>query len=128
MRIEIDQALVDKKLKAAQYDLKRAKHSLTENDDKWATIKAYYSMFHAAKALLYSKGFREKSHYCLLVGIKELFVDKGILDHKHYDAFGMALDLRHDADYGLIYSIESAEIVVKNSEDFLISANKILGF
>lgn len=43
---------VEKELKGAEYDLKRAKFSLKEADFKWATVKAYYSMFHAARAFL----------------------------------------------------------------------------
>ena len=31
-------------------------------------------MFHSARALLYSKGYREKSHYYLLVAMHALFV------------------------------------------------------
>jgi len=30
-------------------------------------------MFHSVRGLVYSKGFREKSHYALLVAFEELF-------------------------------------------------------
>ena len=60
--------LVDRELKAAQDDLKAASQSLSDDREKWATVQAYYAMFHTARALLYSKGYREKSHYCLIHG------------------------------------------------------------
>jgi len=59
--------LVMKELNIAKQDLLAAKESFNRNSFKWATIQAYYSMFHSARALLYSKNYREKSHYCLIV-------------------------------------------------------------
>ncbi len=47
-------------------DLARAKETIKAGDYKWSTIQAYYSMFHAARALLLSSGYREKSHKCIL--------------------------------------------------------------
>ena len=58
-------ALVDKELQAAQDDLSEAEDRNKNQKYKYATIMAYYSMFHAARALIYSKGYREKSHYYL---------------------------------------------------------------
>ncbi|MEI6846404.1 MAG: HEPN domain-containing protein [Candidatus Firestonebacteria bacterium] len=59
-------ALVLKELASAESDLNIAKSTLKVKGYKWATIQSYYSMFHSARALLYSKDFREKSHYCLI--------------------------------------------------------------
>jgi len=57
--------LVPKELGQADHDLQAAKRSCGVGEHKWATIQAYYAMFHAARALLYAKGYREKSHYRL---------------------------------------------------------------
>ncbi len=81
-------------------------------------------MFHAARALLYSKGFREKSHYALLVALKELFGDQ--LELQTIQNFSEAMSLREEADYGLIFSEDGATNLVKNAEAFLIKAQKIL--
>jgi hypothetical protein len=62
VKIKEDRALINKELKGAEYDLSKAKKSLEDDDFKWATIKAYYSMFHSARALVFSKGYREKTH------------------------------------------------------------------
>ncbi len=58
VRIKIDISLVDKELKEAVYDIERAKNSLKLKDFKWSIVQAYYSMFHAARALLFSKGLK----------------------------------------------------------------------
>lgn len=72
IKISVDRKLAIKEVEAAVSDLEEAKDSLSRERLKWATIQGYYSMFHAARALVYSKGFREKSHYALLVALREL--------------------------------------------------------
>jgi len=73
VRARIGRSMIDEEIEAAQSDLRDARDSLERRKLKWATIQGYYSMFHSARALLYSRGFREKSHYALLVAIRELF-------------------------------------------------------
>ena len=46
-------AMVEKELAEAKRDLDSAKNSLCDSDFKWTIIKAYYSMFHACKSLLF---------------------------------------------------------------------------
>ena len=72
-RISTDRNLVLKEIEGAISDLEEAKDSLLRRKLKWATVQGYYSMFHSARALVYSKGFREKSHYALFVALRELF-------------------------------------------------------
>ena len=63
VKVDIDKNLIAKEIIAAESDLKDSEDVLTLEKYKIATISAYYSMFHAARALLYSKGYREKSHF-----------------------------------------------------------------
>ena len=48
--------LAEKEVKTAHDDLKIALESLTRGNAKWAIIQAYYAMFHAARALIFSSG------------------------------------------------------------------------
>ena len=118
--------LVEKEVKAAEFDLKSAAKSLKENNPKWATVQAYYSMFHSAKALVLSKGYREKSHFCLSIALKALFVEENLLEAMHYERFRDCMNLRQDADYGMIYSDRSAAEVVNWASEFLSEARRIL--
>ena len=118
--------LVDRELKAAQDDLKAASKSLSDAREKWATVQAYYAMFHTARALLYSKGYREKSHYCLIVAMKALFVANRVLDVSLVEAFQMAKTLRENADYDNEYSKKSAVSLVEKAKKFLNAGKKIL--
>lgn len=123
-KIKSDRKLVLKEMKGAESDLQTARKSLQNGNFKWATIQGYYSIFHAARALLYSKGFREKSHYALLVAIRELFRDE--LDLPLIQGFEDAMNLRQTADYGLTFSEEGAIDVINTAEKFLLKTREML--
>ena len=118
--------IIIKEVDGARYDLERSKKSLNDKDYKWATIQAYYCMFHLARALLFSRGYREKSHRALLIALNELFVKKGQLDNESYDNLKVAMDLREDADYGMTFSEASANDVTMRAEKFLKTVERIL--
>jgi uncharacterized protein (UPF0332 family) len=124
-RIKPDRKLVLKEIEGAKSDLETARKSLQDENFKWAIIQGYYSIFHSARALVYSKGFREKSHYALLVAIQELFRDE--LESFLIQGFGDAMNLRQTADYGLTFSKEGAINVIETAERFLLKAKEILG-
>ena len=123
-RIGIDRKLVLKEVEGAASDLEEARDSLKRKKFKWATVQGYYSMFHSARALLYCKGFREKSHYALLVALRELF--KNELTSEILQDFDEAMNLREEADYGLVFSEEASTRIVDNAEKFLQKTKEIL--
>ena len=53
--------LIKKELLVAKSDLSDAKAGYENERYKWSTIQGYYAMFHAARALIYSQGYREKA-------------------------------------------------------------------
>ena len=119
-------ALTKNELEAAKDDLNEAKDRLKNKKYKYATITAYYSMFHAARALIYSKGYREKSHYYLLVALQALFVDKGLIEDELAKDFHTAMVLRESADYHGEFSREGAESSIESATKFLQKAGAIL--
>jgi uncharacterized protein (UPF0332 family) len=116
--------MILKELDAARKDLKDAKDSLAQKKYKWATIQGYYSMFHNARALLYRKGFREKSHYALLRALTDLFENE--LENSLILSFEQGMDLRQEADYGLKFSATGATETIEGAEKFLKSTRVIL--
>ncbi len=118
--------LVEKELRTAHEDLEIAKQGLSFEKYKWPTIQAYYSQFHSARALLYSRGYRENSHFCLLVAIKAIFVEQDLLKIGYTDAFYAGMILRENADYRSDFSKSGALAVIRNAEDFLNKATAIL--
>ena len=118
--------LILKELKTSEDDLESARLGLKFKMFKWPTIQAYYSMFHSARALLYSRGYREKSHYCLYVGIKALFVEQGFLEIHYTEALYSGMIMRENADYNNKFSEKDALSIVKNAEEFYQKVCNIL--
>lgn len=123
-RIKPDDALVAKEITAAEEDLKDARESLDLKKHKWATIQGYYSMFHAVRALLFDKGFREKSHHALLVAIRELYAGK--IERSLVQGFEHGMYLRQEADYSLKFSESGALGVVENAEKMFAKVKGLL--
>ena len=119
-RIEPDIKLIEKELKEAEHDLNRARDTMHAGDHKWAIVQAYYSMFHAAKALLFSLGLKEKRHFAVQIVLEELS-KKGKMEAVHITNFSAAMEAREDADYRHIYSKEIAKDMIENAKKFLDS-------
>ena len=118
--------LIEKEISIAQSDLSDAKAGFDNQRYKWSTIQAYYAMFHAARALIYSQGYREKSHYCLAVALRVLFVDEGKMDAKTVRDFFNAMNLREAADYEAEFSQSGAKAVIASAGRFIEKAMAIL--
>ncbi len=119
--------LVRKEISVAQSDMFDAKAGYENERYKWSTIQAYYAMFHAARALIYSEGYREKSHYCLAVALRALFVDKNTMDAQPVRDFLNAMNLREAADYESDFSQAGAKSVIASADKFIERAIAILG-
>ena len=118
--------LVKKELSIGESDLLDAKAGFQEKRYKWSTIQAYYSMFHATRALVYSKGYREKSHYCPSVALRALFVEEGKLDAQAGRDFLNAMNLREAADYEAEFSEAGAIAVIAAAEKFIVKAKGLI--
>jgi uncharacterized protein (UPF0332 family) len=118
--------LVEKELKTAADDLNEAKDRFKHQRYKYTTINAYYAIFHAARALLFSKGYRERSHYALYVALEALFVETGILEKRFATILKDGMSLREDADYGGEFSKEGASLSMSNAEEFINKAKELL--
>ena len=118
--------LVEKELAVAKSDLLDAKAGFDAGRFKWSTIEGYYSMFHAARALIYSKSYRERSHYAVTIALKTLFVEECLLDIRYVRDLMNAMNLREAADYQAEFSQEGSEAVIKAAGDFIKTAARIL--
>ncbi len=117
---------VKREIQEAENDLTEALNRFESEKYKYATITGYYSMFHSVRALIYSKGYREKSHYYLLAALNSLFVDAGLLSKDMASEFHDGMVLREDADYHGNFTKEGAGTVLKAAKEFLVTAKAIL--
>ncbi len=118
--------LAGKEMAESLIDLEEAQDRFEHGRYKYCTTTAYYAMFHAARALLYSQGYRERSHWCVLAAMEELFGKTGKLEMRLVRALGQAMTLREDADYAAEYSQKGAEQTSKNAKEFIEKAQEIL--
>ena len=124
LKIQPDEKLVSKELDAAHADFDEAKISFERKKFKWATIQGYYSIFHSARALAFSKGYREKTHYALLVILQEILYKE--LGNSFIRLFEDSMHIREDADYESEFSEKTALSIIEGAEDYLEKAQEIL--
>ena len=60
-------------LEIAERFLKSAKRNFELEDYEMVEIAAYNSAFHSMRALLFAKGYKERSHYCLAIAVREMY-------------------------------------------------------
>ena len=110
--------LIEKEFFEAEYDLEKAEKAFKDGDHKWTIVKSYYCIFHAARAVLFKIGLREKKHFAVGVVLESLNKN-GKLESKYVNEFNAAISSREDADYHYAYSKEIAEYDLKIAHDFL---------
>ncbi len=117
-------------LKVSEQNLDDAATQINAGLAKWAFIAAYTSMFHAARALLYRDGVKERSHYCLCAYVKEKY--RGAIEEKYLNEFNVLREQRHRIMYGdegiktkEVETVE-AESAVAIARGFLEAVKKII--
>ena len=82
-------------------------------------------MFHSARALLYAKNYREKSHYCLIISLRALYVEQRLLPVTLVESLLQAKRLREQADYYDEWSQTGAKSLLNAAEKFLTIARQL---
>lgn len=99
-------------------------HKIFEN----AIITAYNAMFHAARALLFRDGFKERSHFAVYVFVNEKYGGK--LEKKYLNELQSLRLWRHELMYGIGKPSEmqetEADSAIKVAKGFIAAVKKIL--
>lgn len=110
---------VESSLMIAERFLRSSNRNLEIDEFEIAEMAAYNSAFHAARALLFAKGYTERSHFCLGVALRDLYKGKIIDLLKTFDKIRLS---RHNVQYGgALVSEDEAAFVINFSRDFLIA-------
>lgn len=123
--IKAERDLIEKEFVEAKYDLGKAERAFEEDDFKWSIVKSYYSMFHAARAVLFSLGLKEQRHFAIRVVLEDLSA-RGKLEGRFVSDFSAALGAREDADYRYTYTQETAAYLLESAGDFLARTKKLV--
>jgi uncharacterized protein (UPF0332 family) len=90
--------------------------------------RAYYSVFHAASALLLSRNLTFNSHAGILRAINLQFVKTGELDRSFGREINWLAELRQVSDYGEIRHVEIDDVTrsIEQAEAFLTQVTVML--
>jgi len=124
--VRLGDEMVEKEFEVGKKDYASAIASFETSNFKWATIQAYYAIFHTARALLYKNSYREESHAALKLAIKELYISNGKLPRSVYDTLERGMELREMADYKENYSQKGAENLVLAVNQAIAEIEKII--
>ena len=116
---KVDREEVKGSLEIAERFLKRAKGNLKIEYFDVSFILAYNSMFHSARALLFSFGVKERSHFAMIEFLKEKLKEneKALEFLNILDSYRIS---RHAIQYrGELCSKIDAEESIKDAEKFL---------
>ena len=118
---------VERSLEIAERFLIAAKKNLGIEEFEMAEIASYNSLFHSARALLFNKGYIERSHACLVTALRSLYnKDQTLLDL--LNTFDKIRISRHQIQYnGLLANKEDVEFVYDFAKRFLEKTKDILG-
>ncbi len=120
---------VDAHLNEAKRKLERAERLYDDGYYDEAAHDGYYSMYHAAKALLALKESQPKTHRGVISEIQRLYVKSKILSQDLASALSRDLQIRIQTDYDTMIEIskELAKDVIEDAKNFLSAVEKIVG-
>ena len=115
-------------LNEAVKKLEKSKKLLDDHYTDEAARAAYYSMYHAAKALLALENIEPKTHHGVISELQRLYVKTGKLDQSFASAMARDLQVRIRADYEIMVEVtkEMAEESVIDAKNLLNEAKRIL--
>ena len=88
--------------------------------------RAYYSVYHAIRAVLALDGIERKKHSGNISYFREHYLATDIFNRAYSETIKNAETLRHEADYDdmKIINAEDAQDIIEKARDFYIAAKK----
>jgi len=128
MTMDSSRTFVKTSLSRAESALRSAKLLLEHGELEDAASRAYYAMFHATRAILFSKGLKAKTHKGTVSLFGEHIVKKGVLGEEYADALRKAFDLRQKSDYEIYAELDGKLVkeTVNNAEKFITKVKETL--
>ena len=115
-------------MKRAEKWLNDAERSLEHGLYDSCLISSYLAMFHAARAVLFRDGWREKSHFCIARYLEEKYARTGKLEREWIDVLDRLRETRHADQYDISYfaTREDAESALRIAFEFMERMEKLL--
>ncbi|MEM3368494.1 MAG: HEPN domain-containing protein [Nitrososphaerales archaeon] len=115
-------------LRLADRSLEGARALLDRGEYFGAVSRAYYAIFHAARAMLYTYGIATKTHSGLVSLFGEHIIRKGIMPGDFAEILAKALDMRQKSDYEVFTEFREEEVkkLIADAENFVGSVKQVL--
>lgn len=113
--------IIKKHISKSEEKLEAAKDLLEHGHIDDAISRAYYSVFHAASAVLLSKGITVNTHEALKTLFGMYFIQTGEIEKKYAQFIRNLKDDRENGDYDLytVFEQGDAEEAITEAEEFL---------
>jgi uncharacterized protein (UPF0332 family) len=115
--------------KKAEQCLEAAQKNIEIEEFETAVNRAYYAVFHSARACVWLRDIYPKSHRGVQQKFHEIYVkNEQKIDPKTAATFGQLEDIRLRSDYGTLKSVTEVEAkeVLEKAKDFLDETKTIL--
>lgn len=106
---ENKKALCKYRIERAYECLKSAEFLIIAEDYSAAANRAYYSMFHAMRAIMALDGEDRKKHSGVVAYFQENYIKKGVFDKQHSYAIKNAFLVRQESDYEDFYIVSKKD-------------------
>lgn len=115
-------------LKLSKEFLEDAKKLFKFKSLRSAADRAYYAMYHAAQAVLLSKGIKARTHKGTILEFGKNVVEKGLISKEYGRWLTEALDIRLSGTYNIyaVFGEDAVKEIIEKAERFVKEIEKIL--
>lgn len=123
-RIPVDNENALRSLELSESNIEDAAENLRIRRYRVVVVSSYTAMFHAARAILFRDGVKERSHECIPIYIKESYPKLERIANM-LDAYRR---FRHNAIYGLDLTLDETEAraALDSARELLEEVRKIM--
>ena len=121
-RNDFPEKIIGKEIENSKKHLKNASQCLEEGMLDLAVVSVYTAMFHAARAILFKDGIKERSHICVMIYLKEKYPDLA----EYATIFDNYRRSRHTMLYGMDVEVieDDAKLGIEQAEEFISKIEK----
>lgn len=119
--------LAEEELKSSRERLEAAELLFKNNKIVDSISRAYYAMFHAARAILFLYGEEPKTHEGTIREFSRIIIEKKLIDKKFGRDFRQVFEVRESGDYrvGVIFEKEDAKDVLDKAREFVKTVSQV---
>jgi uncharacterized protein len=101
---------IEEHFQSADEFLREGTHLMLGGFYRGAVGRAYYAMFHAAKAVLLSREIERSSHHGVLSAFGEHIVKPGLVERRFHTYITKAFARRNECDYLAFTTADKSEV------------------